>query len=157
MASLFVHPDYEALSEIAADLIAKRIHEKPPLLLCLATGSTPTRTYELLATRPKSLFDQLRILKLDEWGGIPMSSPATCETYLRKILIDPLDLSSRYVAFESQPTNPTAECSRIARWLKDNGPIDLCILGLGINGHLGFNEPAAALQPRAHLATLSSE
>jgi 6-phosphogluconolactonase/glucosamine-6-phosphate isomerase/deaminase len=65
MASLFIHPDYEALSEIAADLIAKRIYEKPSLLLCLATGSTPTRTYELLATRPKSLFDQIRILKLD--------------------------------------------------------------------------------------------
>ena len=157
MPSIFVHPDYEALSEIAADLIAKRIQENPSLLLCLATGSSPTRAYELLATRPKSLFDQVRILKLDEWGGIPMDSPATCETYLRKILIDPLDLSSRYVAFQSQPADPAAECSRITSWLEENGPIDLCILGLGINGHLGFNEPAAALQPRAHVATLSSE
>jgi galactosamine-6-phosphate isomerase len=86
-----------------------------------------------------------------------MNSPATCETYLRKILIDPLDLSSRYVAFESQPADPAAECSRIARWLQNNGPIDLCILGLGINGHLGFNEPAAALHARAHVATLSHE
>jgi galactosamine-6-phosphate isomerase len=157
MASIFIHPDYESLSIIAADLIAKRIHEKPSLLLCLATGSSPTRTYELLAVRPKSVFEQVRVLKLDEWGGIPMNSPATCETYLRKILIDPLDLSSRYVGFQSQPGDPAAECSRVARWLEENGPIDFCVLGLGINGHLGFNEPAAALQPRAHVAALSYE
>jgi galactosamine-6-phosphate isomerase len=157
MASIQIHPDYEALSAAAAEFIAERIKEKPSLLLCLATGSTPTRTYELLATRPKSLFSEVRVLKLDEWGGIPMTSAATCETYLRKSLIDPLDLSARYTAFESQPADPAAECERIGRWLEKNGPVDLCILGLGLNGHLGFNEPAAALKDRAHVATLSSE
>jgi galactosamine-6-phosphate isomerase len=86
-----------------------------------------------------------------------MDSPATCATYLRKLLIDPLNLSSRYTAFESQPADPGAECARIARWLEEHGPIDLCILGLGVNGHLGFNEPARVLQPRAHVATLSPE
>jgi galactosamine-6-phosphate isomerase len=154
---MHLHPDYEALSAAAAELIYRRIQEKPSLLLCLATGSTPTRTYELLATRPKSLFSEARVLKLDEWGGIPMTSPATCETYLRKILIDPLDLSTRYTAFQSQPADPVAECARIGRWLEQNGPIDLCILGLGLNGHLGFNEPASALHDRAHIATLSQE
>lgn len=157
MPFIHTHPNYEALSAAAAELIAQRIKEKPSLLLCVATGSTPTRTYELLATRPQSLFSEVRVLKLDEWGGIPMTSPATCETYLRKILIDPLDLSTRYTAFESEPADPAAECARIARWLERTGPIDLCILGLGLNGHLGFNEPAAALQERAHVATLSQE
>ena len=157
MPHLEIHPDYQSLSVAAADLIAKRLAEKPNLLLCLATGSTPTRAYELLATRPQSLFKQARILKLDEWGGIPMSSPATCETYLRKLLIDPLDLASRYFGFESQPTDPNAECARIARWLIENGPIDLCVLGLGTNGHLGFNEPAEKLQASPHVAKLSTE
>jgi galactosamine-6-phosphate isomerase len=157
MPSIFVHSDYEEMCVAAANLIAARLEEKPDLLLCLATGSTPTRAYELLAARSKSLFSQVRVLKLDEWGGVAMTSPATCETYLRKILIDPLDLCSRYVAFESQPADPVAECARIARWLVENGPIDLCVLGLGLNGHLGFNEPAAALQPHAHIATLSPE
>jgi galactosamine-6-phosphate isomerase len=157
MHSIQIHPDYETLSASAANLIAERIAERPSLLLCLATGSTPARTYELLATRPKELFGQVRILKLDEWGGIPMDSPATCETYLHNILVQPLGLSTRYTAFESQPSDAAAECARIARWLETNGPIDLCVLGLGINGHLGFNEPAAALQPRAHVARLSPE
>jgi galactosamine-6-phosphate isomerase len=157
MPTIDIHPDYETLSAAAAQLIVERVDDRPGMLLCVATGSTPTRTYELMATRPPSMFDELRILKLDEWGGVPMESPATCETYLRKILIDPLNLSSRYTAFESEPIDADAECARIARWLDQNGPIDLCILGLGINGHLGFNEPASALHPRPHVATLSSE
>src|SRR5688572_17242968 len=89
MPSTHIHPDYETMSAAAANFIADRLQQKRSLLLCLATGSTPTRTYELLAQRPKSLFDQVRILKLDEWGGIPLNSPASCETYLRQILIDP--------------------------------------------------------------------
>lgn len=157
MATTHIHPDYETMSAAAASLIADRLQQKPNLLLCLATGSTPTRTYELLAQRPKSLFDQVRILKLDEWGGIPLNSPATCETYLRRIMIDPLDLSSRYIGFESQPADAAAETRRIQRWLVENGPIDLCILGLGTNGHLGFNEPADTLQPQPHVAKLSAE
>jgi galactosamine-6-phosphate isomerase len=145
------------MSAAAANAIVERLKKKPDLLLCLATGSTPTRTYELLARCPKSLFTQARILKLDEWGGIPMNSPAACESYLRKLLIDPLDLAPRYTAFQSQPADPVAECARIAAWLKQNGPIDLCILGLGTNGHLGFNEPAEKLQPQPHIAKLSAE
>src|SRR5687768_6492768 len=125
MPATHIYPDYETMSGAAADLIDARLEHKPNLLLCLATGSTPTRAYQLLAQCPKSLFSQVRILKLDEWGGIPMDSPATCETYLRKLLIDPLDLSSRYTGFQSQPADPAAECARIAAWLKQNGPIDL--------------------------------
>jgi galactosamine-6-phosphate isomerase len=96
-------------------------------------------------------------LKLDEWGGLPMDDPATCETQLRASLIEPLRLEKRYIAFESQPPDPQAECRRIAAWLDRNGPIDVSILGLGINGHLGFNEPAEVLQPHAHVAELSGD
>src|SRR6478672_10057339 len=107
MHSPEIYTDYAAMSDAAAKAIVGPIWEKPDPLLCLATGSTPTGAYELLAKHcPKSLVAHARVLKLDEWGGIPMNSPATCETYLRKILIDPLDLGSRYVGFESQPADP---------------------------------------------------
>jgi galactosamine-6-phosphate isomerase len=51
--------------------------------------------------------------------------------------------------------NSETECARVAKWLDENGPIDLCVLGLGANGHIGFNEPAAFLQPHAHVAQLT--
>jgi galactosamine-6-phosphate isomerase len=153
-------PDHEAVSRRAADWLLQRIGRQPDLLLCTAAGSTPLRAYALLAeqraTQPQ-LFSRLRLLKLDEWGGLAMDDPATCEQHLRAALVEPLGLAARYVAFDSRPQNPQAECARVAAWLAENGPIDVCVLGLGVNGHLGFNEPATHLQPHCHVAELSPE
>ncbi len=148
--------DHETLSHHAAVWLAERCAARPTSLLCLAAGSTPSRTYQLFAERVRtSAPNELRFIKLDEWGGLSMTNPATCEQQLRRELIDPLGAAERYVAFESSPPDPAAECARIAAWISANGPIDVAILGLGVNGHLGFNEPAAALHPHAHIAELS--
>jgi galactosamine-6-phosphate isomerase len=98
---------------------------------------------------------RVRWIKLDEWGGLAMDDPATCEFQLRRTLITPLGAADRYTAFESQPADRATECARIAGWIASNGPIDLCVLGLGMNGHLGFNEPADRLTPHAHIAKLT--
>lgn len=151
-------PDHEQLSRHAADWLFERIRQRPTSLVSLAAGSTPGRTYELLAERGKrepEVVAHARWLKLDEWGGLAMDDPATCEYQLQRTLITPLAAGNRYIAFESQSPDPAAECARIARWLDANGPIDVAVLGLGMNGHLGFNEPADSLTPHAHVATLS--
>jgi galactosamine-6-phosphate isomerase len=151
-------PDHETMSRHAADWLADYIRRQPAALLCLAAGATPTRTYQLLAERHAAepgMFARVRILKLDEWGDLAMADPATCERYLRDCLVDALGLGNRYVGFDSSPADPEAECGRIADWLARNGPIDACILGLGVNGHIGFNEPAPSLRPHAHAARLA--
>jgi galactosamine-6-phosphate isomerase len=150
--------DHEAVSRKAEQWLVERLTERPDALLCLATGFTPMRTYERLAVRGPTdsrLMKRVRILKLDEWGGLPMDHPASCERHLRDALVTPLRLDDRYVGFDSKAPDPVAECARIARWLEDNGPIDVCVLGLGVNGHLGFNEPAETLRAHAHVAELS--
>jgi galactosamine-6-phosphate isomerase len=154
-----VFADHEAVSRFAADWLANHLREQPTALLCLASGETPTRTYSLLAERGRSepsLFSRCRILKLDEWGGLPITDPATCDQNLRTALIGPLGLEKQYVAFDSQPADAHAECARIAKWLDQNGPIDTSVLGLGVNGHVGFTEPAEYLEPHAHVAELSA-
>jgi galactosamine-6-phosphate isomerase len=153
-----VFDDHEAMSRHAADWLIARLREQPAGLVCLASGSTPTRTYSLLSAHYVSepaLFAEMRVIKLDEWGGLAADDPASCEDHLRRTLIDPVGLGSRYVSFYGEAKDPQAECARIADWLAINGPIDTCVLGLGVNGHLGFNEPAGELQPHAHMATLS--
>lgn len=153
-----VFSDYEVLSRRAADRLLEHLRAKPDSLICLAAGSTPTRTYELLAQhggREPGLFAQSRWIKLDEWGGLSMDDPATCERQLRDLLVTPLSVSDRYIAFNSNSMDPEQECDRIASWLTANGPIDICVLGLGVNGHLGFNEPANVLQRNVHIAQLS--
>jgi galactosamine-6-phosphate isomerase len=156
---LRIAPTHEAMSRRAADWIIDHVRRNPRLLLAAATGSTPLRTYEHLAqsaTREPELFRHLRLLKLDEWGGLAMDDPATCETYLRTRLIQPLRITpDRYFGWNSSPDDPQRECDRVAAWLHEHGPIDLCVLGLGANGHLAFNEPAESLTPRPHVARLS--
>jgi galactosamine-6-phosphate isomerase len=153
-----VLPDFAALSQHAADWLYVRLLDQPSALVCLAAGSTPSRMYELLRERgvvEPTLFQQCRFIKLDEWGGLPMDDPATCEHQLRSTLVLPLGMSERYVGFESSSAIPAAECARIAAWLAQNGPIDACVLGLGVNGHIGLNEPADFLEPHAHVARLA--
>jgi galactosamine-6-phosphate isomerase len=145
------------LAVSAAGLIIELISKKPDLLLCAATGNSPTQTYGIFVQRSKE-YDAsiLRIVKLDEWGGIGMNDLQSCEQYLQQHLIKPLNISQdRYFGFLSNPENPSEETTRIQKNLDKEGPIDLCILGLGMNGHIAFNEPAEYLQPHCHIAKLS--
>jgi galactosamine-6-phosphate isomerase len=145
------------LAEAASDHILRTIQQKPDLLLCPATGNTPTLSYQRLAEKAAAVsLDKLRLFKLDEWGGVHMDHSGTCETYLQQYLISPLQISSnRYFSFLSNPADPKQECERVQNLLEQQGPIDLCILGLGVNGHLAFNEPEEFLQPHCHVAQLT--
>ncbi len=146
------------MSEKATELVLEEITKNPSLLLCAATGSSPLPLYEglaLKAQRKRSLFDKIRILLLDEWLGLP-SNEGSCNGYAQEKIIAPLEVAKeRYFNFNSEADDIAAECKRMQEVLDKEGPIDLCILGLGKNGHLGFNEPADELQPHCHLANLS--
>lgn len=158
MNRLLFH-DHESLSQTAAKEILSTIRAVPQALICLATGSTPKRTYELLVeigSRSADCFNSVRVLKLDEWGGLAENHPATCEHYLRERILQPLNIqNNNYTSFRSDAVDPAAECSRIQVLVNQLGPIDLCVLGLGVNGHVGFNEPASSLKPHAHAAQLT--
>lgn len=158
---IIVSESYDELSQRASAIIAEEISKKKNTLLCAATGGSPTKTYEFLTNaynHQAELFSQLQVIKLDEWGGIPMDDPNTCESYLQQHLIKPLQIpDSRYISFLSTPQDPNLECERIQHELSIHGTIDLCILGLGMNGHLALNEPAASLKATCHVAELSDK
>jgi galactosamine-6-phosphate isomerase len=159
--SQVVEADYETMSRRAAGVVVEALEARPDLLLCAATGASPTRTYELLAERRRhesAPFARLRVIKLDEWGGLPPDDPGTCESYLRRHLIEPLGVSpDRYLTFHGDAADPEGECGSIANLLARHGPIHLCVLGLGVNGHLGFNEPGDLLHPGPHVAPLTEQ
>jgi galactosamine-6-phosphate isomerase len=152
--------NYDDLSRQASTVILDQIKVNKKLLLCAATGGSPTGTYQLLATEYNAnpqLFDELRIIKLDEWGGVPLDQTGTCESYLQKYLLQPLQIpESRYMGFKSDAGDPPKECEIIQQKLSQEGPVDLCILGLGMNGHLALNEPADFLEAHCHLSALSA-
>jgi galactosamine-6-phosphate isomerase len=146
------------LSDYVSEVIISAIKATDSLLLCTATGNSTTETYKKLVIKKENFSsEQLRIIKLDEWGGVPAENPMTCETYLKEKLIRPLHIrESNYFAFNSDPVDPNQECDRIQQLLDEHGPIGLCILGLGLNGHIAFNEPGDFLTPHCHKASLSA-
>lgn len=156
-----IEEDYAQMSKRAADMVISQIKKKPNSFLCLATGNSPTLMYDLLAQKTNEdpyFFKQARIIKLDEWLGLPMNYKSTCETYLQEKVIKPLKISNdNYFGFISNPDNPENECKRIDEIIRNNGPIDLCVLGVGVNGHIGFNEPAEYLVPYPHVSKLAPE
>lgn len=151
--------DYEDLSARAAEILLAEIGAKPDLLLCAATGQSPLGLYEALVRRSATdpaLFERLRVLKLDEWGGFSGRDPGSCDHYLRTYLLDPLGIpADRHFGFDATVDDPAAECERVQAELERQGPVDVCVLGLGVNGHIGFNEPGLFLTPDCHVEQLS--
>ena len=152
-----VLPDREALDRKAAALIWEAVRAKPDLLICLASGGTPTGTYALLAAAPEQLA-RARYIQLDEWAGVGPDDPASCAAYLERTVRGPLAVPpERWIGIRGDAPDAAAECRRVAAALEEAGPIDLCILGLGLNGHLALNEPAESFDPFCHVATLAEQ
>ena len=156
---LVVEDDHEAMSRRAAAELGEALRAKPDLLVCVASGATPALAYDLFAAEGRArpdAFRRLRIIRLDEWGGLAADDPGSSEAQIHRQLAAPLGVTAdRYFAFRGDAPDPVAECARMRQVVAEQGPIDVSVLGLGLNGHLGFNEPAAELQPHAHVAELS--
>ncbi len=148
---------YDEMSLKAAGSVLSDLANRRQQRICTATGNSPIGTYKSLVRECKKspvLFEQLSIVKLDEWGGISMDSPNSCETFIQEHILYPMAIpDERYISFDGDAHNPERECRRVQAEI-DKNPISISILGLGINGHLGFNEPAPVLEPYCHVARL---
>jgi len=149
------------MGEYVATTILGALTGKGRLRLCVPTGNSPLEVYRALAraydTMPER-FLGLNLVKLDEWAGLPKDHPASCEHYIRQELLDPLEIpADRYLGFDPNTPDPQGECARMESLLREDGPFDLCILGLGINGHVGLIEPSDFLDPFCQVSELSKE
>lgn len=148
--------DYDALSLRAAEIIASTIRAIPSAHLCLATGASPLGGYRQVASLPDLDTSLVRVTKLDEWIGVASTDEVSCEAYLQTEVIGPWRIDPRrYLAFEAETGDPEHECARIETALQEIDRFDLCVLGIGSNGHIGLNEPASELHLQAHVATLA--
>ena len=156
LAQLTVAEDYDAACQTAVETVLDAVWKRPDSVICVATGASPLGLYAELAKHSAALA-QAQILKLDEWGGLAMDDPATCEVYIRKQILKPWGLSpERLIGFQSDAPDPEAECARIRAEVERLGGIDLCILGMGADGHIGLNYPAATLPAETHITDAST-
>ncbi|HET9053880.1 MAG TPA: glucosamine-6-phosphate deaminase [Cyclobacteriaceae bacterium] len=149
---------YEALSQRVADEIIRRLQEKPASVLCLAAGDTPRRAYQLLSERAAKEaldFSRCSFIGLDEWVGIPPENEGSCSYFLHQNLFQPLGIDAAQVnLFDGLARDSDAECRRMNSVVKEKGGIDLMLVGVGMNGHIGFNEPGVGEGLYAHVINL---
>ena len=149
----------EALAQSSAAWLVEAIEAKPDALCCFAAGFTPNRTYALFAERVRKRripVDRLRLIGLDEWVTLNGSDEGSCRAYIDEHIMGPLGLDARQVLlFFDGRAEPLAQCGQADSLLDAHGPIDLLVLGVGMNGHLGFNEPHADPNLRARLQPLA--
>lgn len=142
--------DYASLSQKAAGIVEEEVSNKSNLLFCAATGNSPTGMYAEMAKKP-SIFGNMTIVKMDEWGIIPLEHSDSCETYIKKHILEPLHIpADRYISFDTSPGKVEEECERMENYIQEKGPFDVIILGLGKNGHIAFNEPGGYLETAFH-------
>ena len=153
-----IYPNYEALSSAAADEIVDMLKTKPDAVLCFAAGETPRGTYSLLPAKAKEKgvdFSRCTFIGLDEWVGISPQNEGSCHFFLQKYLFEPLRISSSQVhLFDGMAENIDQQCQVMDDTISKKGSIDLMLVGVGMNGHIGFNEPGVPFDKYSHVIDL---
>ncbi len=149
---------YEALSEKAAEVVIKQILQKPNSVLGLATGSTPIGLYEHLIEQYKQgeiSFQDVVTFNLDEYVGLDRDHDQSYYYFMQENLFKHVDMNDENINIPNGVAdNLLEECERYEAKLKSHGPVDLQILGLGVNGHIGFNEPGTSFDSRTQIVQL---
>lgn len=150
---------YQEACALAAAQLGDQIRSKPDSVLGLATGSTPVGAYDLLAQQHAAgLLDVSRLttFNLDEYVGLPTEDPNSYFRFMRDQLFDRIGLpvSATHIP-NGMAADPEEECARYEAALTAAGGVDLQLLGLGLNGHIGFNEPGTPLETPTHVITLT--
>ncbi len=155
---LAIFRDERAAARALTDRIAVALAANPALVLGLPTGRTPVAFYHELASRVEqgtSDLSRATTFNLDEFVGIPSDHPGSFRTFMNTHLFGRVNLALERIHFLNGAAVDTAEeCERYERAIAAAGGIDIQILGVGSNGHIGFNEPGPELQARTHRVTL---
>ena len=156
---IFVTKDYQEMSEAAADMIVDLVEEKPGCVLGLATGSTPEGLYAEIAKRHEAEdidFSRVATFNLDEYRGLPADHEQSYHYFMQKHLFSKINVrpENTHVPNGANP-DAQAACDAYEASILLAGGVDLQLLGLGHNGHIGFNEPGEAFELETHCVDLT--
>ena len=160
MINVRVFPTPEGLARALAREVARALSANPRLVLGLPSGRTPIPLYDELArlhARGRADFRHATTFNLDEFLGLAPGDPGSYRAFMRHHLFDRVNLQAKHIhLLNGAAPDPIAECARYERAIARAGGIDLQILGLGLNGHIGFNEPGRALAATTHRVRLTT-
>lgn len=155
---IHLHPDDHGLAHALADQVTAALAASPTLVLGLPTGRTPIGLYRELAARAadgRVDFSRASTFNIDEFVGLPSDHPGSYRRFMDEHLFRHVNLAPDRIHFlDGMAADVEGECERYEAAIEAAGGLDLLILGLGANGHIGFNEPAAELAGRTHRARI---
>lgn len=155
---LLVADTYEELSRWAAAEVLQFLQASCHPLFCPASGDTPSGLYKILAegARIQELdLSAWHYVGLDEWVGMNGSDEGSCRYHLDRQLFGPLQVPGEHICFfDGRASDLNAECNRVEDFINKKGGIEVAVLGLGMNGHIGMNEPGTQAVLRSHVTTL---
>lgn len=152
--------DYEEMSQLAAKLIIEQVQDSSTFVMGLATGATPIGTYEQLikAHREGISFGHVETFNLDEYVGLAKDHPESYHYFMDTHLFQHLDIPKENIhLLDGMAPDIEAECQQFEQKIQSAGGIDLQLLGIGVNGHIGFNEPYTPFDSLTHVTELTQE
>lgn len=152
---IIVEENYEKMSQRAAEIMADFVKKNPKCVLGLATGSTPVKTYDLLGkmcAEGKISFKETTTFNLDDYMGLAPDSPESYHSFMKKNFFDKTDIDIKNTFF---PNDFAPNFEDYDKKIQELGGIDLQILGIGRNGHIGFNEPGSPFSSKTREVELS--
>ena len=151
--------DYKDMSRKAANIISAQVIMKPNCVLGLATGSTPIGTYDQLVewyNKGDLDFSEVTTVNLDEYKGLPRTNDQSYYYFMHQHLFDRVNINPEQTNVPNgMEPDAEKECGRYEELIRSVGGVDLQLLGLGHNGHIGFNEPGAAFEKETHCVDLT--
>ncbi|WP_270994459.1 glucosamine-6-phosphate deaminase [Listeria seeligeri] len=151
----------QIVAETISQKIIEIVKEKPTSLICIAGGDTPLLTIEALIKANQAGevdFSKTQFVGLDEWVGLGRETKGSCIQTLYDAFFDRLEnVSSEQICFfDGQTADFEAECARVDAFIEACGGIDFILLGIGLNGHIGFNEPFVPVNVNCHVVELDN-
>lgn len=151
--------DYKDMSRKAANIISAQVIMKPNCVLGLATGSTPIGTYDQLVewyNKGDLDFSEVTTVNLDEYKGLPRTNDQSYYYFMHQHLFDRVNIDPERTSVPNgMEPDAEKECGRYEELIRSLGGVDLQLLGLGHNGHIGFNEPGEAFEKETHCVDLT--
>ncbi|MDL4842104.1 glucosamine-6-phosphate deaminase [Aquibacillus rhizosphaerae] len=151
--------DYEDISKKATEILLDRIRTAEKLVLGLATGSTPVLTYQYLVKdhqENQTSYQHVTSFNLDEYIGLPVEDPNSYHTFMDHHLFNHIDIPREQIFLPNGlADNQQQACIDYEKQIQNHGGIDLQLLGIGSNGHIGFNEPGTPFDSATHIVDLA--
>ena len=154
---IIIQPTQQAATEVAARIIARLLRDKPNAVLGLATGSTPLSLYQTLISMNLD-WSRVTTFNLDEYIGLPREHPQTYHSFMWENLFQHVNIAKENVHIpDGNAADIPKTCQEYEDQIRAAGGIDLQVLGIGTDGHIGFNEPTSSLASRTRIKTLTQQ